>query len=178
MSTEIFPAGVNAMGATTWIVTPTNPLKADGLAVDLAVLTGATAVDLTCYLAADDQEITVSQDRDDDTRACDDNKREEFGAATFGRDSIVHIVDPQKPGTVPGNLAVDALPADSTVYITQRLGVKHRTSPEISAADLCIVYEVTTGAEHETGLAAGKYKREVMTSFNRIAYRVPAAAGA
>lgn len=176
MTTEIFPAGVDAMGATTWIATPTNPLTTDGASVTLATLNGATAIDVTCYLMAADQEIGLDQGRNDDTRACDDATREEFGAATFTKDSILHIVDPQKPGSEPGNRALEAFPANSVVYVTQRMGVKHRTNPELETGDLTMVYMVTTGEEHESPRENGKYRREVKTSWVRIGYRVPVAA--
>ena len=86
MTTDIFPAGVNSQGHNTWIITFTNPVNTAGTGVTLATLTGATAVDLTCYLGAEDQEIGFEQEREDDTRACDENKREEFGTATFSKD--------------------------------------------------------------------------------------------
>ena len=177
MTTEIFPAGVDAMGATTWIATPTNPLTTDGASVSLATLNGATAIDVTCYLMAAEQEIGLDQGRNDDTRACDDTKREEFDAPSFTKESILHIVDPQKPGSEPGNRAVEAFPAYSVVYVIQRLGVKHRTNPELEAGDLVMVYQVTTGDEHVSARENGKYRREVKTaSWVRIGYLVPVAA--
>lgn len=176
MTTEIFPAGVDAMGATTWIATPTNPLAEGGESVSLAAVQAATTIDVTCYLMAADQEIGLDQGRNDDTRACDDTKREEFDAPSFTKDSILHIVDPQKPGSEPGNRALEAFPAYSVVYVIQRLGVKHRTSPDLTSGDLVMVYEVTTGEEHETARENGKYRREVKTSWVRIGYRVPVAA--
>ena len=172
MTTDIFPAGINSQGATTWIATPTSPLNTDKDGVLLATLSGATAVDLTCYFPASEQEIGFDQARDDDTRACDDNTREEFGAVTFSRESLFHIVDPQGADDAPGNLALGALIPNSTVYLSVRMGVKHGSA--LAAAELWDVYEVTTGEEHTTPRESGKYRREVKTSFVRIARGVPA----
>ena len=171
MTTDIFPAGVNSQGHNTWIITPTNPVNTAGTGVTLATLTGATAVDLTCYLGAEDQEIGFEQEREDDTRACDENKREEFGTATFSKESILHIVNPQGDPTDPGNRAVGAVPAGSTVYATLVMAVKHGTA--LVAANKADVYAVTTGEEHITPRPSGKYRREVKTSFTRVAHGLP-----
>lgn len=174
MTADIFPAGINSQGATTWIATPTSPLNAGKTSVTVATLKGATAVDLTCYFPASEQEIGFDQARDDDTRACDDNTREDFGAVTFSRESLFHIVDPQGAADDPGNLALGALPANSVIFVSVRMGIKH--SATFAAAELWDVYEVTTGADHITPRENGKYRREVKTSWTRLAHACPATA--
>ena len=158
MSVDIFPAGITSPGNNTWIVTETNPAT-------LAELTAG--VDLSCYFPAGEIEISFDQAREDDTRGCDESTRESFGAVTYTRDEIVHIVNPQGAGTEPGNLALSAVPVDSVIYVSLRMGVKHGTAP--SAEHLWDKYMVTTGGDHITPLQAGKYVRRVKTSWTRIA---------
>ena len=174
MSVDIFPAGINSAGNNTWIITPTNPLIATGLS--LAVLNGATAVDLTCYLPSEEQEIGFDQARENDTRACDTSTREEFGTASFSKESILHIVSPQGDATDPGNMAVGALPANSVVYATLIMGVPHKNGARV-AGNKGDVYMVTVGEEHITPRASGKYRREVKTSFTRLDTGVAIVAG-
>lgn len=178
MTVDIFPAGINSQGNNTWIVTPTNPVMPDGAGVSLAILKGATAVDLTCYLPNSEQEIGFDQAREDDTRACDTNTREEFGAATFSRESVFHIVHPQGDPTDPGNLAVGALPANDVVYATLVMGIPHEGGQALAVANKSDVYAITTGADHTTPRESGKYRREVKTSFTRIGHNLPIVAGA
>ena len=179
MATDIFPAGVNSQGATTWIFTPTSPIEGTGeeRGISLAVLQAATAADLTCYLPASEQEIGFDQERNDDTRACDDNKREEFGAASFTRESIFHIVAPQGEADDAGNLAVGALPPWDTVFATVIMGIPRKTGTPLDEGNLGDVYEVTTGEEHITPRENGKYRREVKTSFTRIGRSLPLITG-
>lgn len=157
MSVDIFPAGITSPGNNTWIVTETEPTA-------LADLSAGT--DLSCYFPAGEVEIGFDQAREDDTRGCDEATRESFGAVTYTRDEIVHIVNPQGTGTEPGNLALAAVPEDSLIYVSVRMGVKHGTAP--SAEHKWDVYQVTTGAEHTTPLQAGKYVRRVKTSWTRV----------
>ena len=175
MSVDIFPAGIISQGNNTWTCTATSPLNAAKDKILLTALNAASAVDLTCYMPAAEQEIGFDQDRDDDTRGCDSNKREDFGTASFTRDEIIHIVHPQGDPTDPGNLAVGALPANTIVYLSLRMGIKHGTAH--TAGDKYDVYEVQTGEEHITPRESGKYRRQVKTSFTRIAHAVEAIAG-
>ena len=157
MSTDIFPAGITSPGNNTWIWTDTLPTA-------LANLTAGT--DLSCYFPAGEIEIGFDQARDDDTRGCDEATRESFGAITYTRDELVHIVDPQGAGTEPGNMAAGAVEANAVGYISLRMGVKHGTAP--TAEHMWDIYMVTTGAEHITPLQAGKYVRRVKTSWTRV----------
>lgn len=157
MSVDIFPDGITSPGNNTWIITPTKPAA-------LADLTGG--FDASCYFPAGEIEITFDQAREDDTRGCDAATRESFGAVTYTRDEIAHIVDPQADGTEPGNMALAEIPEDDTIYVSLRMGVKHGTEP--SATDKWDIYQVATGAGHITPLQAGKYLRRVKTSWTKV----------
>lgn len=161
MSVDIFPTGIQSAGNNTWIATATKPTT-------VAAITAG--VDVSCYFPADEIEIGFDQDREDDTRGCDGVKRETFGALSFSRDEIVHIVNPQGDGTEPGNLAVDAFPANETVYVSVRMGVKNGTTPV--AADKWDVYMVELGGDHTTPLQAGKYVRRVKSAWTRVEHNV------
>lgn len=165
MSIDIFPAGVTSPGNNTWIWTDTKPTA-------LADLEAGT--DLSCYFPAAEVEITFDQAREDDTRGCDSATRESFGAVTYTRDELVHIVDPQGDGTEPGNLALAAVETDAVQYCSVRMGVPH--GEDLSADDKWDVYQVTTGGDHITPLQAGKYVRRVKTSWNRVEQGVSFAA--
>lgn len=168
---DIFPEGVKAAGQTRWLVTSAFPGTPPDT-VSLAAL--ANAVDVACYIGADSQEITLEQEQDEDTRACDSSKRYAWANPEFKKDMIVHVVDPQKPGTEKGNLARGAIPANATIYMTLYMGPKDRNSTEgeLKPGDLVDVYQVTTGAELVSPRESGKYRREVRTSFTRVLHGV------
>jgi len=119
---------------------------------------------------AEDQEIELSQEMEEDTRACDASARKAFGTPEFSRENILHIVDPQGAPDAQGNLALGALPANSTVYLTLFMSGKSRQE-KIAENDLVDVYSVTIGAEHISPRQNGKFKREVKTSFTRVLHR-------
>lgn len=165
MSVDIFPAGITSPGNNTFIWTATEP----DLLGDLTA-----GFDVTCYLQADGVEIDFDQARENDTRGCDSATRESFGATTFTKDEIAHIVDPQAAGTEPGNMALAEIAEDAVQYCSVRMGIAHGTAP--TATDKWDVYAVTTGAAHISPLAAGKYLRRVKTSWTRVAHSVTFAA--
>lgn len=158
---DIFPAGISSPGNNTFILTDTQPA---------ALADFDTGLDITCYMQATEMEITMEQDREDDTRACHASKSESFGATTFTRESIVHIVNPQGDGTEQGNLALARIATDSTLYVSIRMGIEHGGAP--AASDKWDVYRVVTGEAHTSPQQSGKYVRRVMTSWSRIAQGV------
>lgn len=161
MSVDIFPSGITSPGNNTFLWTATRPTK-------LADLTGA--FDVTCYLQADGVEIDFDQARENDTRGCDSSTRESFGATTFTKDEIAHIVDPQGAGTEPGNMALAEIEADALQYCSIRMGIEHGTAP--TATHKWDIYAVQTGEDHTSPLASGKYVRRVKTSWTRVAHNV------
>lgn len=163
MITDIFPAGVQAQGNTTFLwlgkVAPSSPPT-------IAELTGETVLDFTCYLSADEVEISFDQAREDDTRACHEATSEAFGPTTFTKDSIRHIVDPQELGEAEGNLARGEIEANATQYAAIIPGLKPGTAP--AEGTLVDIYKVEVGEEHISPLSSGKFKREVKTSWTRV----------
>ena len=121
MSVDIFPSGITSPGNNTFLWTATRPTT-------LADLTGA--FDVTCYLQADGVEIDFDQARDNDTRGCDSSTRESFGATTFTKDEIAHIVDPQgvrseyyyvpQPSQLPARLHNTTWVADRSIDFLQQ----------------------------------------------------------
>lgn len=173
MMTDIYPVGVAAQGNTLFLwhgqVKPSDPPT-------VAELTATTVLDITCYMPSDQVEIPFDQARDDDTRACHTSTSESFGATTFNKDSISHIVNPQEPGTAEGNLARDAIEANTTNYCSVVNGVKNADG--VIAGVLVDVYQVNTGEEHISPRSGGKFLREVKTSWTRIMKGVAVVAGA
>lgn len=171
--TDIFPAGVKAQGNTTFLwlgkVPPSVPPT-------LTELTAETVLDFTCYLSAEDVEIGFDQAREDDTRACHEATSEAFGATTFSKDSILHIVDPQEEGIAEGNLARGEIEANATQYCAVIPGVA--PGAELAAGMLVDVYKVECGEEHISPLPSGKFKREVKTSWTRVQKAAAIGAGA
>lgn len=99
MSVDIFPAGMTSPGNNKWIWCDTIAQSVEDL---------NDGLDLSCYFPADQIEIDFDQAREDDTRGCDAATRESFGAVTYTKDELVHIVNPQGDGTEPGNMALSA----------------------------------------------------------------------
>lgn len=166
MSVDIFPAGMTSPGNNTFIWTATKPTAlADILA----------GFDVTCYLQSAGVEIDFDQAREDDTRGCDSATRESFGAVTYTKDEIAHIVAPQGAGSESGNLAKTKIAANALQYCAVRMGVAHPTTP--TADHEWDLYAVQTGGDHMSPLATGKYLRRVKTSWTRIGQGVKFAAG-
>lgn len=171
MMEDIFPTGVQAPGNNLAIWLKTSP--ADPAQPTLAELSAATALDISCYLKKDALDnLTLSQDTEDDSRFCDSAKREAFGEQSFDQKSISHIVDPQGAGeeAEKGNLAAQQIEANGTGYLYIRMGKPQKTA--LAAGDVVTGFTVTTGADFVQPVTTGKYYRTVMTSMTLVANQV------
>ena len=164
MITDIYPAGKKAAGASWFLWFGEEPPSSPPT---LAEVQAATVLDLTCYLMADGTEIGMDQAREDDTRACHNSTSESFGATTFTKESILHIVDPQEKGLAEGNKARELVKANATQYCGVVNGIDHETGT-VAAAALMDVYRVECGEDHISPAASGKFLREVKTSWSRV----------
>lgn len=169
--TDIYPVGVRAQGNTLFLwlgqQKPSDPPT-------VAEVSAETVLDITCYLPSGQVEIGFEQERVDDTRACHTSTSESFGAVTFSKDSISHIVNPQEPGTAEGNRARDVIEADATQYCAVINGVSK--IEDLTAGTLADIFQVNCGEEHISPMSSGKFLREVMTSWTRIQKAVALAA--
>lgn len=164
MTVDIFPAGIQSSGNNRAILLTTPP--AIPSKPKLAELTAG--LDATCYFMADfwDQ-LDWDQDRDDDTRACDTSKREDFGLVSIGTKTISHIVNPQGDGTEPGNLLAAAIQPDSQFWLYLRTGIP-QTDPIADGQTISVGYHVATGEAMTLPRSSGKYLRKAQTNFSLL----------
>ena len=82
------PPGVDALGRRNFIFVPTDTLS-------VATLTGATAVDLACYLTKGTFGVTSDTQRGTDERECTLVAAEVMGNTTYGMNDLEYVWEPQ-----------------------------------------------------------------------------------
>lgn len=141
----IFPAGVTAQGNIKVAFSS----AMDRLAPSLAALTGAGALDLSCFLygwapAAEANKGAAPR------RLCSKREFEKFGATTESIGDLQYTVDPQAAEGEDGKKAYEMLTEGTAGYLTERLG-KDAQEEDFATGDFVIVRPVLFGPQIITG---------------------------
>lgn len=110
------PPGVDAAGRRNAIFTPTSTLS-------VATLTGATSVELICYLTKGSLGVSASQERGKDERECTTQVFEVLGNTTWSVDDLEYVWEPQAAALAATNKAYDTLKKGTTGFLTIRFGL-------------------------------------------------------
>lgn len=115
------PPGVDAAGRRNAIWTPTATLS-------VAVLGGATAVELICYLTKGTLGVGAETERGTDERECTTQVFEVLGTTTWSVNDLEYVWEPQ--ATVPSatNKAYETLVKGTPGFITIRFGLDSGTA--------------------------------------------------
>ena len=136
------PPGVDALGRRNFIFVPTDTLS-------VAVLTGSTAVDLTCYMTKGTAGFTSDTQRGTDERECTLVAAEVMGNTTYGMNDLEYVWEPQDlTGTSATNKALNLMGPRSggtTGFIVVRYGILQDTA--LAAGQKVDKFPVTLGPQ-------------------------------
>lgn len=121
MAAPINPGATKAFGKEKWVFVPT---IADKNAPSVAVVNGATSLDVSCFLYDDFTRPTqstnvVTRKR----RICDTVQYQQIGVTTYGSGEMQYSVDPQAAALSNGKLAYEKFPAGTVGFLLRRLGI-------------------------------------------------------
>ena len=136
------PPGVDANGRRNAIFIPTDTLS-------VAALTGATAVELMCYLTKGTFGVASDTQRGTDERECTLVAAEVMGNTTYSMNDLEYVWEPQdKTANSPTNKALNLLgprTGGATGFIIVRYGVSQDTA--LAAGQLVDKLPVTLGPQ-------------------------------
>lgn len=158
------PPGVDAEARINAIFSPTNSLSA-------ASLSGATAVELTCYLTKGTLGMSADTETGTDERECTSQVFEVLGKTTWTVNDLEYVWEPQAAASSPTNKAYDTLKKGTTGFLILRFGKNVDTAPAVG--DKVWQIPVTLGAQvpkQREGNAAEKLKivQKVVVSGNVV----------
>lgn len=158
------PPGVDAEARINAIFSPTNSLSA-------ASLSGATAVELTCYLTKGTLGMAADTETGTDERECTSQVFEVLGKTTWTVNDLEYVWEPQAAASSPTNKAYDTLKKGTTGFLILRFGKDVDTAPAVG--DKVWRIPVTLGAQvpkQREGNAAEKLKivQKVVVSGNVV----------
>lgn len=110
------PPGVDAEGRRKIIFTPTQSLS-------VATLSGATSVDVSCYLTKNTIGVSAETERGTDERECTVEVFETLGKTTWSITDLDYIWEPQAPDGSPTNQAYEMLVPRTSGVITFQWGL-------------------------------------------------------
>lgn len=132
------PPGVDAEGRRNAIWTPTATLS-------LAVLTGATAVELICYLTKGTLGVAAETERGKDERECTTEVFEVLGKTTWTLNDLEYVWEPQAAAAAPNNKAYETLVPRTPGFITIRFGIDADTA--LAAGNKVWQWPITVGEQ-------------------------------
>lgn len=132
------PPGVDSEGRRNIIFTPTSSLS-------VAILGGATAVELTCYLTKGTFGSAAETERGTDERECTTQVFEVLGRTTWTLNDLEYVWDPQAAEGAAGNKAYETLVEGTTGVITVRFGVD--ADDALAVGEKVWQFPVTLGAQ-------------------------------
>lgn len=109
------PTGVDAEGMLKIIWTPTKTLS-------IAVLSGATSVELSCYLIKDTFGQSADTETGTDERVCSKEVYETQGKTKWTIDNLVYVWTPQAAALDANNKAYEILKQNTPGTLTVRWG--------------------------------------------------------
>jgi len=132
------PPGVDAAGRRNAIFTPTQSLS-------IAVLGGATSVELICYLAKGTLGVAAETERGTDDRECATQTFEVLGNTTWTVNDLEYVWEPQAAALAANNKAYETLVQGTTGFLTIRFGITNDTA--LAVGQKVWQFPVTLGAQ-------------------------------
>lgn len=118
------PPGVDATKRRNAIWTPTSTNS-------VAVLTGATAVEVICYLTKGTLGFAAEQERGKDERECSDQTFETLGNVSWTINDLDYVWEPQAAALSPTNKAYETLVPGTPGFLNVRFGVLNDVAPAV-----------------------------------------------
>lgn len=142
MATPIKPALVRAYGNDSWGFAPT---IADVNAPTLLELNAASGLNLSCMLFAEQDAMTVNQEKVSlPRRLCETTQYEVTGSTTYSMSDLQVSFDPQATSGSNGKKAWETLTEGATGYLWRRQGVS--ATADLATGQFVDVVPVKIGA--------------------------------
>lgn len=135
------PPGVDANGRRNAIFCPTDTLS-------VATLSGATAVELMCYLTKGTFGVSSETEKGTDDRECTLVSAEVMGNTTYSMNDLEYVWEPQDDGSSPTNKAFNLLgprTGGATGFLIVRYGILQDTA--LAVGQLVDKLPVTLGPQ-------------------------------
>ena len=115
------PPGVDALGRRNAIFVPTSDFS-------VATLSGATAVELICYLTKGTFGMSAETERGTDERECSVETFEVLGSTKWSVSDLEYVWEPQADAASPTNKAYDTLKEGTSGFLVVRFGLANDTA--------------------------------------------------
>lgn len=132
------PPGVDAEGRRKVIFTPTQSLS-------IAELSGATSVELSCYLTKNTIGVSAETERGTDERECTVEVFETLGKTTWTVEDLDYVWDPQAEAGATDNKAYEMLAPGTQGVLTLQWGID--VMEDLAAGSKVWQFPVTLGQQ-------------------------------
>lgn len=149
--TIVFPDGIKALGNTSVVVAPA---LANPAAPTVAEVTGAAAVNASCYLYSSFSANVTAARGDKPKRFCEKKTRQGFGPETTEISDLQYVEAPQGTDTDPANKVRVAMTPYTTQYVVERRGLPADTAV-LAVGDRVNVHQVELGPQSRTRTGDG-----------------------
>lgn len=159
MAAPIRPNAVSAFGTEKWVYVPT---IADANAPSLAVLNGATSLDVTKMFFASSAKPTGSTEMARSERRLGDVESFEFpGETQWTLGEVMYQFDPQSAALSNGKKAFEKLPQGTTGWLVRRLGINRDT--DFALGQFVTSFPVAFGVQVEGTVGEGASSEVAIT---------------
>lgn len=148
----IDPASEKAFGKEKWVFVPT---IADITAPTVAEVTGASTLDVSCFLfdttdKPSKNTNTVTKTR----RICTTVQYQQIGTTTYSGGELVYALQTQAAAASDGKKAWEKFPEGTTGYLVRRLGIDYDT--DLAAGQYVDVFPIELGPGMPTTVGDGE----------------------
>lgn len=160
MAAPIRPASSKAFKREKWVFAPT---LADINAPKVTETTGASSLDISCYLFDSSARPTGSTNLvEKERRICDGATYQQVGSTTYTGGEMVAAMDPQAVALSDGKKAWEKFPEGTTGYLVRRLGIDVNT--DLAIGQFVDVFPVEFGAPMPGTTGDGESRENSFTS--------------
>jgi hypothetical protein len=158
MAAPIRPASVSAFGTEKWVYVPT---IADLSAPSLAVLNGATSLDVTKMLMESSARPDASTEMARAERRVGDVESFEFpGETQWTGGEMMYQFAPQAAALSDGKKAYEKFPQGTAGFLVRRLGINRDT--DFAVGQFVSIFPVAFGVQVETTVGEGATREVVI----------------
>lgn len=144
--TILFPEGTKSLGNTAIVLATT---IADETAAKITEVTGAGAVNASCFFYNVPQATTTAARGDKPRRACERKSRQGFGIETTELESLQYTHDPQGAPEADANKVRTLATPYTTKYVVMRDGLPAETE-SLAVGDIVNIHKVELGPQNRT----------------------------
>lgn len=177
MAAPIKPQKVQANGKDAWWWVPAIADITDPVITEI---NHASALNITCYLLAEQEGVTSTVEKVRLARLlCETTTTEGLGETTWSLSDIQGVFDPQAAAGSDGKKAWELFDTGASGYLVRRQGVVSITDAAVATGDFVDVFQVDVSPATPTKTstdASGIYSFTAGVALLDVAFNVPVAA--